>query len=295
VSSGTFTSLGIAARRRGLLCACSILIGALALGGCAPAQDNQQPADEDLRNTVAADRQQINALQDQVAQLNDQIAEMQHNGDTSGDSSGDSAKIAELEREVQALKGGSSATASQGPVVAGAAPPSGPGASTDANAAANGPPPNGPAPSGAPGDTAAAPPNGPNTTDVAGTPPANPGEMTAPPPSGSAGNAPPANATAGNDSDDADDKGDNSDNDNGSQIASNAPPTAAAPPAAPGPPIVNGSPSWRGVLDQEIAAAQSSGDPAAKAYRAGLINMKAGKYSNAIGIFQGLQRKKMRN
>ena len=102
--------------------------------------------------------------------------------------------------------------------------------------------------------------------------------------------APPPNAAP--DSDDSDDKGDSSDNsDNGSQLASNAPPAAAAPPAAPAPPIVNGSPSWRGVLDHEIAAAQSSSDPAAKAYRAGLIDMKAGKFPNAIGVFQGLQRR----
>jgi len=293
VSSGRFISAGFATRRRGLLWAMSMLIAALALGGCAVPQDNQQPPDEDLRNTVAADRQQINSLQDQVARLNDQIDEMQHNGDSGGDSSADSAKIAELEREVQALKGGSAAPN------AGAPPPSGTGAPTGANAASGSPPPNGP-----PGDTAAASPNGspdgvPNTpadTNLAaasGTPPpGSPGAMTPPaPPSDNANNAPPANAAA--DSDDSDDKGDSSDNsDNGSQLASNAPPAAAAPPAAPpGPPIVNGSPSWRGVLDQEIAAAQSSSDPAAKAYRAGLINMKAGKFPNAIGVFQGLQRR----
>jgi tol-pal system protein YbgF len=284
VSSSRFISSGFATRRRGLLCACSILIGALAISGCAVPQDNQQPADEDLRNTVAADRQQINSLQDQVARLNDQIDEMQHNGDSGGDSSGDSAKIAELEREVQALKGGSTAT--NAPITGGP---------TNANAVANGTSSNGP-----PGDTASpstngtdngAPnaPAGPGTIGGAGAPPPGNAITAPPPPSGSIGNAPPANATADNDSDDSDDKDDNSDN--GSQIASNAPPAAAAPPAAPGPPIVNGSPSWRGVLDQEIAAAQSSSDPAAKAYRAGLINMKAGKYSNAIGVFQGLQRR----
>jgi TolA-binding protein len=288
VSSSRFISAGFAIRRRRLLCACSILIGALAVGGCAVPQDNQQPPDEDLRNTVAADRQQINSLRDQVARLNDQIDEMQHNGDSGGDSSGDSAKIAELEREVQALKGGSPAPNVSAP----------PGGSTDANAAPGGSPPNGP-----PGDAAAASPNASpngapnapadaNLADASGSPPpGNPAATTPPaPPSDSANNAPPANAAT--DSDDSDDKGDNSDNsDNGSQLASNAPPAAAAPPAVPGPPIVNGSPSWRGVLDQEIAAAQSSSDPAAKAYRAGLIDMQARKFPNAIGVFQGLQRR----
>jgi tol-pal system protein YbgF len=45
------------------------------------------------------------------------------------------------------------------------------------------------------------------------------------------------------------------------------------------------------LLGQEFAAAQSSSDSAAKVYRAGLINMKVGKYPQAIGVFQGLQRK----
>ena len=43
--------------------------------------NQQQDNEEDLRNIVASDRQQINALQDQVNRLNDHIAEMQHNGD----------------------------------------------------------------------------------------------------------------------------------------------------------------------------------------------------------------------
>jgi len=55
--------------------------------------------------------------------------------------------------------------------------------------------------------------------------------------------------------------------------------------------MVAGSPSWRSMVNAELASAQSSGDPAAKAYRAGLIAMKAGKYQSAVGVFQGLQRK----
>ncbi len=102
--------------------------------------DNQQQAgDEDLRNTVAADRQQINALQDQVNRLNDHIAEMEHNGDADSGSSADAQKLAALEQEVQALKGGAASTtpvrprlpASPGAATIGA--PSAPGGPTDAN------------------------------------------------------------------------------------------------------------------------------------------------------------------
>jgi tol-pal system protein YbgF len=48
-------------------------------------------------------------------------------------------------------------------------------------------------------------------------------------------------------------------------------------------------PSWRTLLDQEITA--SHNDPAAKLYRAGLIDLKAGKYEQALAQFQTLQRR----
>jgi tol-pal system protein YbgF len=258
-----------------------VLIGALAVSGCAMPDNQQQAGDEDLRNTVAADRQQINALQDQVNRLNDHIAEMEHNGDADSGSGADAQKLAALEQEVQALKGGAASTTPGAPPAPGA-----PGAATSAPAPggptdANGNPPNSP-----PGTTVAPnAPAGPGAPVVAGAPPSGAPGTAGPgtPPPANAGNAPPDNDANENDSD--------NDSDNGSQVASNAPPPAAAPPAAPSPPMVNGAPSWRAALNQELISAQSINDPAAKTYRAGLVAMKAGKYPNAIGVFQGLQRK----
>ncbi|HEY1852408.1 MAG TPA: tetratricopeptide repeat protein [Candidatus Binataceae bacterium] len=258
-----------------------MLIGALAVSGCAMPDNQQQAGDEDLRNTVAADRQQINALQDQVNRLNDHIAEMEHNGDADSGSSADAQKLAALEQEVQALKGGAASTTPGAPPAPGApgaaASAPAPGGPTDANGNPLNPPPG----------TTVAPnaPAGPGAPVVAGAPPSGAPDMAGPgtPPPANAGNPPPDNDANENDSD--------NDSDNGSQVASNAPPPAAAPPAAPSPPMVNGAPSWRAALNQELISAQSINDPAAKTYRAGLVAMKAGKYPNAIGVFQGLQRK----
>jgi tol-pal system protein YbgF len=246
-----------------------LMIGALALSGCVMPADNQQSNIEaDLRSIIASDRQQINALQDQVNRLNDQIAEMQHNGDADGGSNGDKKRIAELEHEIEELKSGRPAPA---PMVgdnttASASPPSVP------DGAPNGPggPPNGPPGFGGPGGVVAPTPEG--------GPPSSPGIAASAPP---------------NDNSDGDDNASDGNSDNGPEVASaGAPPNVSPPsPAAPAPPMVSGSPSWRAMVNAELASAQSSSDPAAKVYRAGLIAMKAGKYPNAIGVFQGLQRR----
>jgi TolA-binding protein len=75
--------------------------------------------------------------------------------------------------------------------------------------------------------------------------------------------------------------------------------TATGPPgagessttAATGPslPEVANAPSWRTMMDQELAT--SHNDPAAKIYRAGLVDLQANKYSQALGQFQTLQRR----
>ena len=228
------------------------LVAALALAGCVLPADNQQTQsnDAELRSIVASDRQQINALQDQVARLNDHIAEMEHNNDDSdGSSSADKTRLAELEREVQALKSG------------GSVPPAGP--------------------------------MGPGTP-----PPSGPGGMVAPPPDagpagGSSSMNAPGSAMNANPDESADADEDNSTNgdDTAPEVASNAPLPAAAAPAPPGPPMVRGTPSWRALLGHEMASAQASSDAAAKVYRAGLADMKTGKYAHAVGVFQGLQRK----
>jgi tol-pal system protein YbgF len=277
--------------RRRLRFALLALIGALAMGGCAMPDNQQQANEEDLRNTVAADRQQINALQDQVNRLNDHIAEMEHNGAGDSGSSADAQKLAALEQEVQALKGGG-ATPGAPPAsgTPGASVPGAPSTPPDAGAPATAP--------GGPTDANGAPLNAPPGTTIAPNAPAGPGVpvVAGAPPSGTPDTAgpgmpPPANASNASSDNNADGNDSDNDSDNPSQVASNAPPPAAAPPAAPGPPLVNGAPSWRAALNQELISAQTINDPAAKTYRAGLVAMKAGKYPNAIAVFQGLQRK----
>ncbi len=258
--------------------------------------DNQQTQnDEDLRGIVASDRQQINALQDQVNRLNDHIAEMEHNGDDGGGSSdADKTKVADLERQVQELKAGGATTTAGSTPASGQTPQDAPPAPGPGS-----PPPPGSAPNltGMPGGAPeSAAPSG-DVTSVAGVPSSNSSSTVSANNDATNTNAnPKPDDSANNDSDNgnADNSSDSNDNGNGTEVASNAPRPPAAPPAPPpmpGPPLVAGSPSWRGLLGQEFAAAQSSSDSAAKVYRAGLINMKAGKYPQAIGVFQGLQRK----
>jgi TolA-binding protein len=62
----------------------------------------------------------------------------------------------------------------------------------------------------------------------------------------------------------------------------------APPPSAPAP--VPSVPGWQAALDQELAAAGNSSEPGSRTYRDGLIDMKAGKYANAVGKFQAFQR-----
>src|SRR4029077_14252105 len=58
------------------------------------------------------------------------------------------------------------------------------------------------------------------------------------------------------------------------------------PPAAtPSRPV--GAPSWRAMIDRELAT--SYNDPAAKLYRAGLVDAKAGRYAQAVSKFESLQ------
>lgn len=113
--------------------------------------------------------------------------------------------------------------------------------------------------------------------------PATPGAPVpgAPPAPGAAGAAPPPDNSNG-----ASDEGEDTsaDANAGTNVA------AAAPPAAPHP-AVSAAPSWQALLGQEIAAAQSSRDPAARSYRQGLAEMKAGRYPLALGKFQDLQRR----
>ena len=66
--------------------------------------------------------------------------------------------------------------------------------------------------------------------------------------------------------------------------------TPAVPESTPAPAIpAENSPSWRAMMDQELASSPS--DPGAKLYHAGLVNLKAGKYAVAMGQFEALQRR----
>jgi tol-pal system protein YbgF len=64
---------------------------------------------------------------------------------------------------------------------------------------------------------------------------------------------------------------------------------SAIPPPTPNAPPEGGAASWRGALDHELAAPHN--DPGAKLYRAGLADMKAGRYAQAVAKFQDLQRR----
>jgi len=263
------------------VCAVLALFAAMALAGCAPTSDVQQlqGSDSTLRGMIASDRQQMNDLQEQVSRLNDRLAEMEHNGDAGGRPRSVKSRLARLENEVAAIKAGSSAPAA-GPMAPGAPGTPGAGGAPEVSGAPSGPsaPPPGAVPSSgvsSPMSSAPAP-----AADVA---PATASAATAA-----------AGATSNDNADTGDDNSADS-GETGAEVASSAPPPSAAPPPVPappaGPPMIAGSPSWRAVLSQELASSQSSGDSAVKVYRAGLADMKAAKYQNAIGKFQGLQRK----
>jgi TolA-binding protein len=78
----------------------------------------------------------------------------------------------------------------------------------------------------------------------------------------------------------------------GAESASVAPGEGEAPAegegeaAAPEPAVTG----WQSALDQELAAASNSSEPGSRLYRDGLVDMKAAKYSNAVGKFQAFQR-----
>jgi TolA-binding protein len=68
------------------------------------------------------------------------------------------------------------------------------------------------------------------------------------------------------------------------------PPGEAAAPAPAEQPPAPAMPGWQPLLSQEIAASGSSTEPGSRIYREGLIDMKAGRYANAVSKFQAFQR-----
>jgi TolA-binding protein len=73
----------------------------------------------------------------------------------------------------------------------------------------------------------------------------------------------------------------------GAESASAAPGEGMTPPPVEAPPTV---PGWQSVLDRELTAASRSSEPGSRIYRDGLVDMKAGKYPNAIAKFRAFQR-----
>ncbi len=92
------------------------VLAALTIVGCSSQNDLQQLNQNEftLRGMIAADRQQIDSLQQQIHRLNDQMIEMKQAGnDASGGSSSSSStnqRIAELESEVKSLRAGITAS-----------------------------------------------------------------------------------------------------------------------------------------------------------------------------------------
>lgn len=82
----------------------------------------------------------------------------------------------------------------------------------------------------------------------------------------------------------------------GAPGAPGTPPVPGAPPTTAGatgagmpPPSATGAsatPGWREKLTQELASSANGSQPGAKTFRAGLVDMKAGKYKDAIAKFQ---------
>jgi tol-pal system protein YbgF len=98
------------------------VVAAFTLLGCTSQNDMQQLNQNEftLRGMIAADRQQIDSLQQQIHRLNDQIVQMkQGNTDTengsAASSSADNKRIAELETEVKSLRAGMVASPGSAP------------------------------------------------------------------------------------------------------------------------------------------------------------------------------------
>jgi TolA-binding protein len=109
---------------------------AAALGtGCAARSDMDTVSNnqQSLREMIANDRQQMNQLQEEYARLNDRVTEMQHGGKLGAGSkqlASINARLNKLESAMNALQGGSAATAAGAPGA-----PSTPGATTGPGAA----------------------------------------------------------------------------------------------------------------------------------------------------------------
>ena len=236
---------------------------AISVGGCAARSDLDTVSqnEQNMRELIANDQQQMTAMHEQIARLNDRITELQHNGaDT------DSSQTAVLKDRIAKLEGQVNAPAAGTPPVPGApgvlgAPavpgvPGAPAAPGMPNAAAPGAP--GAAPAAPPGAESASGAPGESGAPAEGE--AAPAENGAP---AEGGEAPPA-----------------------ANEASEGEAPAEGEASAPEPAVTG----WQPALDQALAAASNSTEPGSRVYRDGLVDMKAANYPHAISKFQAFQR-----
>jgi TolA-binding protein len=109
--------------------------------------------------------------------------------------------------------------------------------------------------------------------------------------------AAPTNSAAPSESAAAPDDNEAEANENGKEASGNGEEGAASAEAATAPPSSGtavttsegNAPSWRAMVDQELSTTHD--DPAEKPYRAGLVELKANRYSLALSQFETLQRR----
>lgn len=243
--------------RRPLLLIASSFVATIS-AGCVPNTDNQQvqPDQFSLRETVANDQQEIASLQEKVQRLEDRISELEHNGSASADGDDQIASIEHRLKKLESQNNSAEAGAASAPPAAPANPaPANPAGINPAETNSAGSNSETPSPSeAAPGASSA---EGPNT----GGEEAPGGESTTTTSNAEAATTPP-NAEA-----------------------ATTPPNAGSAVTA----AAANAPSWREMMDQELAAKHD--DPGEKLYRAGLVQLKANNYSKALGQLQMLQRR----
>ncbi|MBV8360926.1 MAG: outer membrane protein assembly factor BamD [Deltaproteobacteria bacterium] len=232
--------------------------------GCAPnAEDQQVQANQfALRGMVADSQQQIDSLQEKIQRLEDRVSELEHNGSTSAGGN----KLASIEQRPNKLESQTNSTqegSASKPPAATANPAE---TNSEASNASETAPEAG---------SAESPGNGKEETPGAEAATANPAEATS-----EASNAPETAPEAGN----AESPGTSKEETASAKAAITPPNVGSAAPAS-----AANAPSWRAMMDQELVATHD--DPGEKLYRAGLVQLKANNYSQALHHLQTLQRR----
>jgi TolA-binding protein len=282
-----------------------LLTAVTLLAACAPTSGNSQSSESfEIRSMIAADRQQLQSMDERLRRMESQIQDLVHNAPSSTVSSAPappasppSIPVAPPETIGAPPAPGGATAPNTPPPGAMAAPPGAPANPVGAPEAAAAPavaPEGGPAPSASAAEgertTIASAPENP-----AGTAPGTEGnseEAANPPPPQEGGNedsGPEASAAPGTE---AQPEGENGaaapaeEGAAGEQVASNPP--AAPPENAPAaiPPA-----RWPADLAREIQSAGNEKGPAGKVFRSGLQAMQNRDYAAAVDRFSYLQKK----